>query len=68
MEDGGSGGGGAGGKNSSMFGKLSSPTGGTAIFAYVLLGLIVIYFLVYVIFPALVHKLTGTGGSSSAAT
>jgi len=68
MEDGGSGGGGGGGKNGSMFGKLSSPTGSTAIFAYVLLGLIVIYFLVYVIFPALVHKLTGTGGSSSAAT
>jgi carbonic anhydrase len=46
-------------KKGSMFGKLSSPTGGTAIFAYFIIGLIVIYFLVYVIFPAFVHKFTG---------
>ena len=58
MDDGGD----SSSKNGSMFGKLSSPTGATAIFAYVIIGLIVIYFLVYVIFPAFVHKFTGAMG------
>jgi len=51
----------------SMWGKLSGPTGPTAIIAYIFIGLFLWCFIVFVLYPLIRDKLIGGGGGGGAA-